>query len=216
MKFAVSYSSGKDSALAMWRMMKRGHEPVCLVVTFNDAAGRSWFHGINPQLLAETARCIGLPIIECHTSGEEYHLGLENGLREAKTLGAEACVFGDIDIDAHRDWNEARCDAAGLKMLLPLWKQDRETLVSEVIDSGFKAVIKCVESKHMGDEFLGKTLDHELVEQIRATGSDVCGENGEYHTFVCDGPIFREPVRLRLGEVIDFDTHSVIDVLADL
>jgi uncharacterized protein (TIGR00290 family) len=184
-----------------------------MLVMFNEAAGRSWFHGINPQLLEASSRSLGLPLINCPSAGEDYHLALENGLREAKKYGAEACVFGDIDIDEHRDWNEARCEAAGLKMILPLWKQDRDTLVFETIDAGFKAVIKCVESRWLGDEFLGKTLDRDLVEQIRATGSDVCGENGEYHTFVYDGPTFSAPVPFRLGEVIDFDTHSVIDVL---
>jgi uncharacterized protein (TIGR00290 family) len=215
MKFAVSYSSGKDGALALWRMIKDGHEPVCMLVNINDEAGRSWFHGVNLELLAAVSRSAGIPMIECRSSGENYHLEFENGLRQAARLGAEVCVFGDIDVDEHLEWNEARCANAGLKCVLPLWKQDREALVYELLDAGFMAVIKCVESKWLGDEFLGKTLDRDLVERIRETGSDICGENGEYHTFVFDGPIFSSPVKIRLGEIIAFDKHSAIDVLLD-
>ncbi|MFP3156011.1 diphthine--ammonia ligase [Lachnospiraceae bacterium ZAX-1] len=212
MKFAISYSSGKDSALALWRMVKEGHEPVCMLVTFNDEAKRSWFHGINLELLTAVSQNMAIPLIECHTSGENYHLGLEGGLRQAVKMGAESCVFGDIDIEEHLKWNEDRCANAGLKCIMPLWKESREVLVGEVLDAGFKAVVKCVESKWLGDEFLGKVLDMDLVERIRETGADICGENGEYHTFVFDGPTFHTPVNIRLGEIIDFDTHSVIDV----
>jgi uncharacterized protein (TIGR00290 family) len=212
MRFAMSYSSGKDGALALWRMIEAGHEPICLLVTFNDEAGRSWFHGINAELLAAASESMGIPLIECHTSGKDYHLGLEKGLAQAAELGATACVFGDIDIDEHLEWNTERCTNTGLECIVPLWKQDREALVSEVLDAGFKAIIKCVESKWLSDDFLGKTLTPDLVEQIRETGSDVCGENGEYHTFVYDGPTFRKPLAIKLGDIIDLGAHSAIDV----
>jgi uncharacterized protein (TIGR00290 family) len=193
-------------------MIRDGHEPVCLLVTYNDDAGRSWFHGIHSELLTAVAEQLELPLIECHTSGADYHLGLEDGLKKAAALGAEACVFGDIDIEEHLEWNKARCARAGLKCILPLWHEDREKLVYETIDAGIRAVIKCVESKWLSDDFLGKVLDRNLVDQIRRAGSDICGENGEYHTFVYDGPMFKSPVAFNLGEVIDFGDYSVIDI----
>ncbi|GHU59501.1 ATP-binding protein [Spirochaetia bacterium] len=213
MKFAVAYSTGKDSALALWRMMQDGHEPVCLIVNINREAGRSWFHGINYELLDAVSERMGIPLIKCASTGENYHTEFEKGLLQAAARGAEACVFGDIDIDEHLEWNQARCETAGVKCIVPLWKQNREKLVYELLDAGIQAVIKCVESKFIGDELLGKTLDRDVVELIRATGSDICGENGEYHTFVYGGPMFHAPVNFRGGKIIDFGTHSVIDLL---
>ncbi|MDR0806211.1 MAG: diphthine--ammonia ligase [Enterobacteriaceae bacterium] len=213
MKFAIAYSTGKDSALALWRMIQNGHEPVCMIVNINLEAGRSWFHGVNFELLDAVAQNMGIPLIKCQSTGANYHTEFEKGLRQAKEMGAQACVFGDIDIADHLKWNEDRCTNAGLECVLPLWNQSREALVYELLDSGIQAVIKCVESKYMSDEFLGKTLDRDVVGQIRATGADICGENGEYHTFVYGGPMFSQPVDIQLGEIIDLNTHSVIDIL---
>ncbi|MDD5879382.1 MAG: ATP-binding protein, partial [Clostridiales bacterium] len=111
-------------------------------------------------------------------------------LKEAKKMGATSVVYGDIDIEQHKKWGIDRAEHAGLDYEFPLWQEDREKLVHEVIDSGFKAVIKKVNLDYMSEDFLGKTLTKELIEKIKSEGIDPCGENGEYHTFVVDGPIF--------------------------
>lgn len=212
MKFAMLYSCGKDSALALHRMLAQGHTPVCLINTYNSVANRSWFHGITSDLLEAVEDSTGIPVIPCICTGDTYGSEVERCLIEARKMGAEAAVFGDIDIEGHLTWNRGRCERAGLKCVNPLWHESREALIYESIDAGFKAVIKCVDIVHLNESFLGETLDRELVGRITAAGSDICGENGEYHTFVYNGPIFKKPIPIHLGEKINLGNHTVIDI----
>ena len=212
MKFAASYSFGKDSALALWRMKRDGHESVCLITTVNREAERSWFHGIDFALMDAVSSGLGIPLIKCICSGENYHTEFEKCLQQAQQMGAEACVFGDIDIEGHLEWNRERCSAAGLQCIVPLWQENRESVVYEMIDTGFNAVVKCVQSEFLDDSFLGMEITRDLIEKIRRTGADICGENGEYHTFVRGGPLFKNQVDIELGDILDFGSHSAIDI----
>ena len=212
MDFAVSYSCGKDSALALYRMIKAGNRPVAMITTVNSKENRSWFHGASDDVLSEISKSLGIPLIICRCEPEEYLAAIEKGLVEAKSMGAQACVFGDIDIDDHKKWNEQLCLNAGLECILPLWGEDREALISESLDAGFKSMIKIVQKSFLDESFLGETLTAELVEKIKATGADACGENGEYHTIVYDGPAFYFPVCLETGRLVDFPEHMAIDV----
>ena len=215
MKFAVSYSGGKDCMLALYRMVALGHTPAALIPTVNAQQDRSWFHGIQAELLNAVSDSTGIPLIVCECAPGGYAQAYEEGLIQARAMGADACVFGDIDIDGHKSWNEERCAIANLECILPLWGEDRETLVLEMIGAGFKAVIKIVQSDKLDGSFLGQTLNIPLVEKIKAAGIDACGENGEYHTFVYDGPVFKYPISFKMGEVVDFETHKAINILPD-
>jgi len=212
MNFVMSYSGGKDSALALYRMVSDGHTPIALITTINIEQKRSWFHGIQRELLEAVAKSVGLPLIACECIPSEYEKAYECGLAKAHKMGATACVFGDIDIDEHRLWNEQRCKSVGLDCILPLWKQSREELVNEVIEAGFKSLVKIVRSDKLDDSFLGKDLTIPLLGKIKSTGSDVCGENGEYHTFVYDGPIFSKAIPLKVHKIVDLGTHKAIDI----
>jgi diphthine-ammonia ligase len=117
------------------------------------------------------------------------------------------CVFGDIDIQGHYDWCDARCRKAGVNSYFPLWLESRKELVYEFINSGFRAIITIVDSSRMNEAYLGKVLTKELVQRIEADGVDICGENGEYHTFVFDGPIFHRPVDVAFSEAIRIDKY---------
>ena len=212
MKFAMSYSCGKDSALALYRMIQQGHEPVALVVTVNEAQQRSWFHGVQQELLDAVSDSVGIPLVLCRCRTEAYAEAFESGLLRAKGMGAAACVFGDIDEPGRREWDEARCKAAGLDCVLPLWQQGREALTREGIEAGLKAMIKIVQLCSLNASYLGRTLDWELAKAIQAAGADMCGENGEYHTFVYDGPMFRYPVPLENQGIVEFGTHAAVDL----
>ena len=194
MKFAVSFSGGKDSMLALHEMVKDGHEPVALLVMYRREAGRSWVHGIEPKLLAAISEALEIPLICCGAKAETYDADMERGLRQARELGAEACVFGDIDTPGHREWDEARCAAVGMDAILPLWKMDRVDAVRKTLDLGYKCLIKCVRNDILPESWLGQPLSRAHVEQMLVQGIDACGENGEYHTVVVDGPLFRRPV----------------------
>ncbi|SEN49612.1 diphthine--ammonia ligase [Paenibacillus sp. OV219] len=212
MKFAMMYSCGKDSSLALYRMINEGHTPVALVTTFNEEQGRSWFHGVSEELLISVSESLDIPLIICRCGPDNYSEAIEEGLRKAIQLGAEGCAFGDIDIEDHLEWNKQRCNNAGLSCVLPLWQEDRRALTEELIHGGFKAAIKIVQSDILDKSFLGQTLTTDLVEKITAAGSDPCGENGEYHTFVYDGPIFRKPIQIEFGMTVDFKSHMAIDI----
>ena len=184
-KFVMSYSCGKDSTLALYRMIKGGHKPVALLITVNKKGSRTWFHGVPEDLLKEVSKSLNIPLLLVKCEGEEYRDAFNNALKKAKEeLGAEACAFGDIDLEAHRTWCTERCDEANMEAIFPLWCEGREKLTFEFIDTGFKTVIKNVRLDVLSTEFLGKQLTKPVVEDIVKSGSDACGENGEYHTLV--------------------------------
>ncbi len=215
MRFAMSYSGGKDSVLALYRMIQAGHEPVALVSTLNPEQDRSWFHGIPRSLLEAVSDSLRIPLVVCACRPEEYGDAFSSCLKQTRELGAEACAFGDIDIVGHRQWDEERCREAGLACELPLWQEDRAALTTEGIEAGFRAMIKLVHLEALDASFLGKTLTRELMTAIAATGADICGENGEYHTFVYDGPLFAYPIPLRMKGIVSLGTHAVADMEAE-
>ena len=213
MKFVLSYSGGKDSMLALYKMRQQGHEPVALVATVDAAAQRSWFHGVPIWLLQAAADSLQIPLLLCASTPADYTAALESSLRAARQLGATAAVFGDIDIADHQAWNAERCQNVGLECLLPLWQQPREQVVRELLAAGFQAVIKIVDGQRLDPSFLGQTLTTELLQKIQASGADVCGEYGEYHTFVFAGPLFKQPLAFRAGPALQLGTHWAIDLL---
>lgn len=212
MKFVTSYSFGKDSALALYRMIRAGHQPVALLTAFRSDQNRSCVHGIQPDLMHAVAESMGLPLILCDCAPDSYDQGLEEGLLKAKALGAECCAFGDIDIEGHAAYDRARCRATGLSCVLPLWREGREALLRECLDVGFKPMIHIIQSDILDESRLGKTLTLELARQMARAGADICGENGEYHTFVYDGPLFRVPVPVACQGIVRLGTHKAADI----
>ncbi|GAA0078385.1 diphthine--ammonia ligase [Clostridium sp. CTA-5] len=198
LKFVISYSGGKDSMLSLYRMLKKGYKPAALLVTF-DKNNNSWFHGIPKELFQKTAEALDIPLLEVNCpNGDDYSIEFSRALKNAKKLGIDLCVFGDIDIEAHKSWCLERCNEAGMMGEFPLWKEDREKLTNEFLEIGFSTVIKKVNLNLLNKEFLGLTLTKEIVNNIKEMGCDPSGENGEYHTFVFDGPIFKEKVNFRI------------------
>lgn len=199
-KIVVSFSGGKDSMLSLYRVLKENYEVIGLISTFDDE-NDSCFHRIPKDILYEVSKSLNIPLIEVSCSKEKvYEDEFEKALRCSKENGAECCVFGDIDIENHKKWGIDRCTAVNMEALFPLWQQDREALVNEFLDYGFKAVIKKVNLKSLGEGFLGRELNKKIVEDIKLCGADPCGENGEYHTLVFDGPIFLNKINFEIVE----------------
>lgn len=211
-KFVMSYSGGKDCMLAMYKKIQQGCEPVALITTIKKDSTESWTHGLDNKMLEVASKNLDIPIIYVECSADEYEQQFEKKLLEAKKMGADTVVYGDIDIELHRKWGEDRATNSGLNFEFPLWQADREKTVYEFIDSGFKAVIKKVNLENMGEEFLGKVIDKSVIKEIVKTGSDACGENGEYHTFVIDGPIFKKPIDIEiLGKTLN-NGYGYLDI----
>ena len=215
-KFAMSYSCGKDSALALHRMKELGHKPVALIITVNEEQCRSWFHGVDDELMDCISKALDIPLIKSRSKGEDYTEKLEQAMKSAKDMGAEAVVFGDIDIDDHFKWCSDRCENVGLKAVFPLWGEKRDALVQESIELKYSSYIKCIRKDVLSTDILGKRLTKETIDEIINSGVDACGENGEYHTLVIDGPIFKSKVDVVLESIIEWEKHAAIDIKANV
>lgn len=208
MKFVMSYSCGKDSTLALHKMIEAGHTPVCLLVMVKQDEDRSYFHGADPDMLKRYEAALGLPMILCPSDGARYHTALEAGLLKAKSMGAEGAAFGDIDLEANRAWEEARCRNTGLTPFFPLWQRGREDNVQELIRLGYRCLIKSVNNTQLPESLLGRYIDQDTMRIMKDAGVDVCGENGEYHTLAVDGPIFKTPLTFQTGGILRFSDYS--------
>lgn len=208
----MSYSCGKDSTLALHKMMQQKKEPIALIVMVNEEVNRSYFHGADIQMLKRYEKALGIPMIQAPSRGTDYHTSMEAALKKAKKMGAEFACFGDIDIEENRTWSETRCRNTGLEPVFPLWQKNRTENVYDLIRSGYQCLIKSINNKLLPKNLLGKILDEQVIQEFSKYGIDVCGENGEYHTLVIDGPLFRHPISCKTGRILDFGDYSAITV----
>lgn len=215
MKFVMSFSCGKDSAYALNEMIKEGHELVAIIVACSKETNRSFFHGVDEETLDAYSKALGAPVIKTFADGEDYSEKFEEGLTKAKELGAELACFGDIELKSSKKWNEGRAKAAGLEPVFPLWQRDISTYVRDVVDSGFKALIKVVDLDVLPENILGKYLDADMINMMIDEDVDICGENGEYHSIVTDGPCFKNPVAIKVGKVVKTGHFAYIETSVD-
>jgi uncharacterized protein (TIGR00290 family) len=201
-----NWSTGKDSALALYKILNS--EEYCvsgLLTTINDGFGRVSMHGIRKELLYQQVERIQLPLFEVLLpevpTMESYEKAIGNALQERITSGDKISIFGDIFLEDLRKYRADKLAEIGLKAHFPLWKKNTKELVKELISLGFKAIVVCVNTSYLGEEFLGKIIDEDFLESL-PENVDPCGENGEYHTFVFDGPIFSNPVQFEVGEKV--------------
>lgn len=199
----ASWSGGKDSCLALWRARQAGM-PVRRLITALDENGiSSRSHGIPPELIRAQAEALGMEQRFYHTTWTNYEERFIATLREAQGDGIRTAVFGDIDLVPHREWEEKVCAQAGITPCLPLWGEPRRNLVDEFLMLGFKAMVVCVNGRFLGQEFAGREFDASFIADLPAH-VDACGENGEFHTFVYDGPCFTHPVIFRRTEIVEY------------
>ena len=177
-----------------------------------EAGDSSRSHGLTETLLREQASCLGLPIVLHPASWTGYEEVFISAVRGLTDTGIRHGVFGDIDLEEHREWVERVCTTAGVSAHEPLWKEDRRDLLGEFIDSGFAATIVAIRDGTLPDEFLGRRIDWNLVDDLEAAGVDASGERGEYHTVVTDGPIFGHPLAIEPGARIVRDGYRFLDV----
>lgn len=193
---ACSWSGGKDSCFALYTRLKENAAIKVLVNMMNEEGKISRSHGLPHFILQQQAEAMGVPLITAATSWSAYE---ETFIRTLKSIKEDfeigEMVFGDIDLREHRDWEEMVCEKAGINANLPLWKQDRKSLVEQMIREDFHSIIVSCNTV-LGEEFLGKSLTAELLPELENSGVDVCGENGEFHTVVVNCPMFNQPILL--------------------
>ena len=196
-----SWSGGKDSAFALHEAAAAGAVPRQLIAMMIEGGERSRSHGLSREVLAAQAEAVGLPIEFGAASWSGYEAELLRLLEANVAAGGPTVgVFGDIDLQEHRDWVERVCGLAGAEARLPLWQRDRRRLMDELLAAGFEAVIVAVRDGVLPPELLGRTIDAALVTEIERHGADAAGENGEFHTLVVDGPLFRHRLEVEPGE----------------
>jgi diphthine-ammonia ligase len=206
-KILCSWSGGKDSCFALMQAIQQGHQPKVLLNVLNEEGQISRSHGIPIAILQAQATAANLPIHLLSSSWNDYEKKFVAALAQLKQKHQiQYAVFGDIDLQAHRDWEEKVCDAVGIKAILPLWQQDRKALVLQMLDAGIETIIvSCNET--MGKSFLGKTLSLEVINELENLGVDVCGENGEFHTLVVNCPLFSQRIPVVVSQKLKHESY---------
>lgn len=200
---AVFFSGGKDSMLALDRAIRAGYRAPLLVTLYDGPSGRVRFHGVPQEVMRAQAEALGLETLLRATTPETFEQVFLETLAALRERGVYDAIFGNIHLADVRAWYEERVRAADLTHVEPLWGDEPRALVEEVVARGYRALVTCIEDARGDPAWLGATLDGELIERFVARGIDLCGERGEYHTLVTDGPLFRHPLVVHAGA-----THS--------
>jgi uncharacterized protein (TIGR00290 family) len=200
-----SWSGGKDSCLACYKALKEGHQVKYLINFISRESKRGCFHGLDGKLLEFQAGLIGIPLVQEEVSPDmkKYEEEFKAAVKKFINKGINAMVFGDIYLLEHQSWVERVCNDLNITALEPLWNIPPEKILEEFIGLGFKSIIVSCKADIMGKEFLGRYINQALVEELKKKDICPCGERGEFHTLVVDGPIFKK--RIEITEV-----HPVI------
>jgi uncharacterized protein (TIGR00290 family) len=213
------WSGGKDSAMALHVLLQKKDVRVAgLLTTVTEGFERVSMHGVRRELLWRQAESIGLPLQEVHIPPQcvnpIYEARMEIAMRSALEQGIKRVAFGDIFLEDLRAYREKNLARVRMEAIFPIWKRDTRELARSFVELGFRARAVCIDPKVLHPSFAGRELNASFFSDLPAT-ADPCGENGEFHTFAYDGPIFREPVKCRTGEVVERDSFVFCDLLAE-
>jgi diphthine-ammonia ligase len=195
--FFCSWSGGKDSCLALYHAIHNGGKPHSLLTILSEDGVTSRSHALAKPLIEEQARRLGLQPVFHSASWQQYEAEFISALHEFNKTGIEVGVFGDIDVDSHREWVRRVCGVAGIVPVHPLWKRNRRELLEEFIDLRFRAQIVVINADKLHKSFLGKSINADTIREMEKFGIDPSGELGEYHTVVTDGPLFSSKVEIK-------------------
>jgi diphthine-ammonia ligase len=212
-QYALSFSGGKDSLLALDRARRAGWRVEYLVTMYDAVSERVRFHGVPIALIQSQADALGIQLLRYSTPPETFEAAFLQSLVDLRQHGMTGIVFGNIHLADVRAWYEERTTAAGLVHREPLWGDAPGRLVRECIARGYQFTITSIELAHARPAWLGAAVTESLVEDFERAGIDPCGERGEYHTFVSAGPLFAHPVLIRLGEVVTMQGYRLIDLV---
>ncbi len=210
--FIMSWSGGKDSALAYYRAVLEGNVPLALFTMFEEDGTKSRSHGLSIEVMEAQAERMGLPLVIGKASWAEYEKEFIEQLKSFKAQGIDMGVYGDIDLQDHLEWVQKVSAQADMGVSHPLWQEPRKKLLKELMNEGFRAVITVVDTKRLDERFLGREFTDELIDELEAAGVDACGEEGEFHTIIVDGPIFVEAVPVQFGEKIRVGDYGILQV----
>lgn len=205
-KAIFNWSSGKDSALALYKTLQEDQfEITSLLTSINEEFQRISMHGVHVSLLEQQAKSLGFPLIKMELpkepSMEEYREIMSKTMSTIQSQGITHSIFGDIFLEDLRKYREDQLKSIGMNGVFPLWKIDTTDLIHEFLELGFKTVVTCVNETYLDKSFAGRIIDHDFIKDL-PENVDPCGENGEFHTFTFDGPIFKNPIDFEVGETV--------------
>ncbi|WP_312513410.1 Dph6-related ATP pyrophosphatase [Chryseobacterium culicis] len=205
-KALFNWSSGKDSALALYQTLQENrYEVAVLLTSINQEFQRISMHGVSVSLLEKQAESLGIPLIKMELpkepSMEEYRQMMSKTMTDVQAKGITHSIFGDIFLEDLRKYREDQLKAVGMEAVFPLWKRNTSQLIQEFLALGFKTIVTCVNGSYLDKSFAGRIIDQKFIDDL-PENVDPCGENGEFHTFTFDGPIFKKPVQFEIGETV--------------
>ena len=209
----ATWSGGKDSSLACYKTLLKGHKVGYLVNTISKEHRRVRFHGTEDGLIQAQAGAIGIPLCQIETRGNSYERDFKEGLKSLiSSTNVDGIVFGDIHLEHCREWAERVCGELGTSAIEPLWNRRPEEIILDFIDSGFEAWVISCQADLLDETFVGRRIDKRYLEDVTHKGIDVCGEHGEYHTLVTDGPIFKRRMVLQESQRVLRDGYWFLDI----
>ena len=211
MSYIASWSGGKDGCFACYEAMRQGYKVSHLVNFISKELQRVSFHGTEARLIQLQSQALGIPLLQKETTWDGYEQEFKEAVRSLVPSGVKGMVFGDIYLQEHKDWVERVCGELGIEAMEPLWGRNTEEVISDFIDSGFEARIVSAKSEFIGKEWIGHRFDRFFVNHLSNMGIDRCGENGEYHTLVVNGPIFKSRIEITRSRTIQRDSHWFLD-----
>ncbi|MBA6156542.1 diphthine--ammonia ligase [Tenacibaculum sp. S7007] len=205
-KTYFNWSSGKDSAFALYKVLQeKEYQIEKLITNVNEDYQRVSMHGLHESLLEAQAESLGIPLekimFPADVTMDLYNQKMKDKTSELKSSGYSHAVFGDIFLEDLKNYRDLKLKEVGIIGVYPLWKQDTKKLLREFLALGFKTITVCVNAKLLGEEFVGRIIDEDFINEL-PENIDVCGENGEFHTFCYDGPIFKKPIEFEIGEKV--------------
>jgi len=211
MSYIASWSGGKDGCFACYEAMRQGYKISHLVNFISNELPKVRFHGTEAKLIQLQSQALGIPLLQKETTWNGYEQEFKKAVQSLIPSGIKGMVFGDIYLQEHKDWVERVCGELGIEAVEPLWGRKTEEIVSDFIDSGFEALIVSAKSELFGKEWIGHRLDRDFVNHLSNMGIDHCGENGEYHTLVVNGPSFKSRIEITQSKAIQKDNRWFLD-----
>jgi uncharacterized protein (TIGR00290 family) len=213
MSYIASWSGGKDGCFALYQALQKGYDISHLVNFTSKESHRVSFHGTEAKMIQLQSQAIRIPLLQKETTRDGYEHEFQEAVQSLLPSGVEGMIFGDIYLQEHKDWVERVCSEVGIQAIEPLWGKSTKEVLSKFIDKGFEAIIICAKSDLISKGWIGQRVDKAFMAYLRSKNIELCGENGEYHTLVTDGPIFTRKIRMIKSRTINRDNYWFLDTV---
>jgi diphthine-ammonia ligase len=211
--YIVSWSGGKDCCFACFEAARKGYKISRLVNFISSEFKRVSFHGTEAKLIQLQSQALGIPLLQKETTPNCYENEFKEAVLSLIPSGVKGMVFGDLYLEEHKAWVEKVCGDLGIKAIEPLWEKSPEESLANFIDAGFEAVVVSAQSRLIEEKWIGHKVDRDFMAYLKDRNIDLCGENGEYHTLVVNGPIFKKPIHLIETRTIIRDNYWFLDTV---